>query len=447
MQKISIGSIDPANANPQMSTWTTSDPNVALVLGDGTVLAVAQGGATITCTVRDVRRECVVAVGEDTRPKPIAGALVADIEDQEYTEEEIQPEPTVTLEGATLAKDVDYVLTYTNNVEEGTATVVVTGIGDYYGTVTKEFNIVVVPDVPTLQFTTAQLVLGKQIVMRFGLSVPEGLDVNDGEAQFEIGGRNARSSDAISLSDADTSEETGTRGFYFELSSVEMAEPITCTFYYGNGETVSKTCSVKDYVELVDERPDVIDDPNMIACVHAMANYGHYVQPFLAKYSPSSWTLGTDYKEMNKFYPEMNNVEDATAALNKLPEVEGLGKNSLSVTFSLSLNSYTTFDVYLAPKNEGGTVTVSSAKFGNSDTDYEAELQPDGRYRIHIEGLKASQLNNELIIEGTAEGDWYKVLVRPIQYATTVLRGSYDNLHKEAMAALYYYYYWSSKVS
>lgn len=122
MQKISIGSIDPANANPQMSTWTTSDPNVALVLGDGTVLAVAQGGATITWTVRDVHRECVVAVGEDTRPKPIAGALVADIEDQEYTGSEIEPEPAVTLGDATLTKDVDYVLTYTNNVEEGTAT-------------------------------------------------------------------------------------------------------------------------------------------------------------------------------------------------------------------------------------------------------------------------------------------------------------------------------------
>ncbi len=398
-----------------------------MVLGDGTVLAVAQGGATITCTVRDVHRECVVAVGEDTRPKPIAGALVADIEDQEYTGSEIEPEPAVTLGDATLAKDEDYVLTYTNNVEEGTATVVVTGIGGYYGTVTKTFNIVVTPVTPTLQFTTAQLVLGKQIVMRFGLSVPEGLDVNDGEAVFEIGGRNARISDPISLSDADTSEETGTRGFYFELSSLEMAEPITRTFVYGNGETVSKTCSVKDYVEsvdkLVDERPDEIDDPNIIACVHAVANYGHYVQPFLAKYSPTSWTLGTDYKEMNKFYPEMNDVEAASAALYKTPEVEGFGRDSLNLTFSLSLDSYTTFDVYLAPKNEGGTVTVSSAKFGNSDTDYEAELQPDGRYRIHIEGLKAPQLNNELIIEGTAEGERYTVWVRPIQYATTVLWG------------------------
>ena len=331
-------------------------------------------------------------------------------------------------------------------IHMGIATVVVTGTGGYYGTVTKEFNIVVVPDVPTLKFTTAQLVLGEQIVMRFGLSVPEGLDVNDGEAQFEIGGRNARETDPIFLSDADKSEETGTRGFYFELSSVEMAEPITCTFAYGNGETVSKTCSVMDYVRSVDERADEIDDPNMISCVHAMANYGHYVQPFLATYSPSPWTLGTDYREMEKCYSEMNDVEAAKAALNNMPSASGFGKDSIKVSFSLNLNSYITFDVYLAPKNEGGTVTVSSAKFDNSDTNYEAELQPDGRYRIHIEGLKTYQLNNDLIIKGTADDYAYTFWVRPIQYATIVLNGDYDSVYKEAMAALYYYYDWSTKV-
>ena len=208
---------------------------------------------------------------------------------------------------------------------------------------------------------------------------------------------------------------------------------------------MSKTCSVMDYVRSVDERADEIDDPNMISCVHAMANYGHYVQPFLATYSPSPWTLGTDYREMEKCYPEMNDVEAAKAALNNMPSASGFGKDSIKVSFSLNLNSCITFDVYLAPKDVGGSVTVSSAKFDNSDINYEAEIQADGRYRIHIEGLKTYQLNNDLIIKGTADDYAYTVWVRPIQYATIVLNGDYDSVYKEAMAALYYYYDWSTR--
>lgn len=373
--------------------------------------------------------------------------MVADIADQEYTGSEIRPEPTVTLGDATLSKDVDYELTYTDNVDEGTATVVVTGFGGYYGTVTTTFNIVVTPVIPTLQFTTAQLVLGKQIVMRFGLLVPEDLDVSDGEAVFTIGGRNGRTSRPIPLSEADTSEKTGTRGFYFELSSIEMAEPVTCTFTYGDGETVSTTCSVMDYVKSVDAHKDEINDPDMIACVHAVANYGHYVQSFLAKYSQSPWKLGTDYKEMTLCYPDMNDVDAATATLQRVkPSVEGYGKDSLIVTCSLSLDSYTTFDVYLAPKDEGGVVTVNRAEFGSSGTSYEAELQEDGRYRIRIEGLKAYELNDELYVEGMAGGNKYMIWIRPLHYASIVLRGDYDSLCKEAVAALYYYYDWSYKV-
>lgn len=69
MHKMLVTSVDPAQANTSMATWTTSNPDVALVLGDGSVLAVAQGEATITCSVRGIRRECVVVVGEDVRPK------------------------------------------------------------------------------------------------------------------------------------------------------------------------------------------------------------------------------------------------------------------------------------------------------------------------------------------------------------------------------------------
>ena len=52
------------------------------------------------------------------------------------------PEPTVTCQGVTLTKDVDYILTYSDNVNAGTATVAAVGIGTYAGNVaTANFNI------------------------------------------------------------------------------------------------------------------------------------------------------------------------------------------------------------------------------------------------------------------------------------------------------------------
>ena len=52
--------------------------------------------------------------------------------------------PTVTITtttGKKLVKNVDFITQYTNNVNKGTATVLITGIGDYAGEVVKTFNI------------------------------------------------------------------------------------------------------------------------------------------------------------------------------------------------------------------------------------------------------------------------------------------------------------------
>jgi len=63
------------------------------------------------------------------------------VEDKTYTGEEIKPVPDVKLNGKTLTADVDYTVSYSNNTNAGTATVKITGIGQYQGTVTKTFTI------------------------------------------------------------------------------------------------------------------------------------------------------------------------------------------------------------------------------------------------------------------------------------------------------------------
>ncbi|MBP3874104.1 MAG: Ig-like domain-containing protein, partial [Lachnospiraceae bacterium] len=74
-------------------------------------------------------------------PASIEGALVADIDDMAYTGSELKPKVTVTLEGTALVKDTDFTVDYSNNTEKGTATATITGIGNYTGTVEKNFTI------------------------------------------------------------------------------------------------------------------------------------------------------------------------------------------------------------------------------------------------------------------------------------------------------------------
>ncbi|MCM1156799.1 MAG: leucine-rich repeat protein, partial [Roseburia sp.] len=58
-----------------------------------------------------------------------------------YTGNEICPTVAVLYDNFLLYEDIDYVITYLNNVNCGTATVVVTGIGYYEGTITENFTI------------------------------------------------------------------------------------------------------------------------------------------------------------------------------------------------------------------------------------------------------------------------------------------------------------------
>ena len=61
---------------------------------------------------------------------------------QSYTGSAIEPNVSVTYEGVSLRKDIDYTVTYKDNVEIGTATYVVQGIGHFKGTMSGTFNII-----------------------------------------------------------------------------------------------------------------------------------------------------------------------------------------------------------------------------------------------------------------------------------------------------------------
>lgn len=74
-------------------------------------------------------------------PQSATLTLIQDIPDQLYTGEEITPNVIVSFGSAKLIEGTDYTLEYENNIDEGTATVNIKGIGNFTGSVAKEFNI------------------------------------------------------------------------------------------------------------------------------------------------------------------------------------------------------------------------------------------------------------------------------------------------------------------
>lgn len=85
---------------------------------------------------------------------------IADVPDQTYTGSEITPEPTVIAGSLSLTKGTDYVYSYTNNTNVGTAKVRATFRGDYesLGYVEKEFTITKATPTVTAPTAIADLV-------------------------------------------------------------------------------------------------------------------------------------------------------------------------------------------------------------------------------------------------------------------------------------------------
>lgn len=73
-------------------------------------------------------------------PTSLAAASVT-ASAQTYTGSELTPGPTVTLDGKALTTGTDYTVSYSDNINAGTATVIVTGKGNYTGTAAGTFEI------------------------------------------------------------------------------------------------------------------------------------------------------------------------------------------------------------------------------------------------------------------------------------------------------------------
>ena len=119
------------------STTLTNDTHYTVAYSNNTNV----GTATVTITGKGNYTGTKTATFKIVA-KSISGATVSAIEDQTYTGSAITPAVTVKDGSKTLVNGTDYTVAYSNNTNAGTATVTITGKGNYTGTKTTTFNIV-----------------------------------------------------------------------------------------------------------------------------------------------------------------------------------------------------------------------------------------------------------------------------------------------------------------
>ena len=121
------------------ATGTFTDANVGTNKAV-TITELTLGGTSIANYQLAENGQQTTATAAIT-PKSIAMATISDIPDQAYTGEAITPEFIVVLDGVTLQSGADYTAAFADNIEVGTASVTVTGMGNYQGSVQKDFTI------------------------------------------------------------------------------------------------------------------------------------------------------------------------------------------------------------------------------------------------------------------------------------------------------------------
>ncbi|MBO4289906.1 MAG: leucine-rich repeat protein [Lachnospiraceae bacterium] len=117
---------------------------------------VQAGSAKATVTFKGERYSGKQTLTFTIEPGSIENADITGIADMTYTGEALTPSPIVKIGGTELTAGTDYEVAYENNTNVGTATVTITGIGSFTGSVTRTFAItpklVAVPKAKTLTY-------------------------------------------------------------------------------------------------------------------------------------------------------------------------------------------------------------------------------------------------------------------------------------------------------
>ena len=294
-------------------------------------------------------------------------------------------------------------------------------------------------------FAYHSLVLSGQIGVNFYMDLPEidGVNYTESYMTFEISGKGKVSADPVPYNSTQTIAGSTYYGFTCYVNSNQMADTITATFHYGDGLTISEEYSIAQYIASFDTyaetHPDEFD-AETIKLVHAVADYGHYVQPFLS--DVRGWTIGSgddQYAEMDRVYTNEYDIDTVKAAVADYGIQSTMSTDIEGIRYSLLMDSGTAIYLYFKPVADyDGSFTVSVG--GNPEA---ATKLKDGRYLVKIKKIGAHKLGDPYtVVVTTANGD-STVTVSALSYVKGLLDAEAykDNTNaQDAAAAIYYYH-------
>lgn len=292
-------------------------------------------------------------------------------------------------------------------------------------------------------FKVHSLVLSGNIGVNFFLDLPEieGVDYADSYMEFTVSGKGGRTT--VDPYDPSFRNASGKYyGFTCYVWSIQMADTITATFHYGDGKTVSETYSIEHYFQAFEQHAAGAD-AETAKLIHAIADYGHYMQIYLS--DVNKWNLGTDYAALTRHYTDSYDYADILSTVEPEAIVRTLnGTNVEKANYRLQLGSGTTLDVYLKTKDGAAptnvTVTVAEAAGGKTTTTAVTPVkQADGRYLVSVPDISAHRLGDRITVAGNAGGT-FRVEVSPLSFVRDVLKNETGTKSRDALSSLYAYY-------
>ena len=276
--------------------------------------------------------------------------------------------------------------------------------------------------------TNHMLVLSGEIGVMFRVHFPANFDPTNCRMDFAV--EDGRTS-SMAYADAKTIEGSDDRYFTCYINALELADNITATLTFGDGETRTDSFSAMTYIEYVQE--NMTDNTKLLDLVNALQDYGYYLQN-------STWTDGTDHTRITAPVNELTYERMETAAQDVMfyGFMSNLGESGIeSVLLSLTLNAETRINVFVKPR-DGVTITTP----GSIQTTIDGETY----YQFQSLKLGAGALGDtrSFNIETNA-GKAALVVASAMSYVRIVLNSygyhtEFANNDKNAMAALYYYF-------
>lgn len=129
-----------APLSPSGVTYKSSDPSIISVSADGTLTALKPGSATITMTLKS-NTSISVTTNVSSCISLSDAEISIDNSNCICDGTEQKPIIKITYNGNTLKENVDYTLSYSNNIDYGYGWVYINGMGVYSGSISKYFLI------------------------------------------------------------------------------------------------------------------------------------------------------------------------------------------------------------------------------------------------------------------------------------------------------------------